>query len=120
MATDPEREHVATRAQWRCEYCRAPEDVTGYAFHIEHIKPASEGGQDHVANYALSCASCNFPKATHQTGVDPISGQQVRLFNPRKHKWRDHFKVERKIIIKGKTSVGRATVSRLKMNSDRQ
>jgi hypothetical protein len=120
MPTELEKSIVRERAGYRCEYCRAPEDVTGYAFHIEHIHPREEGGKDEVGNYALSCMPCNRAKWYHLNGQDPKTGKEERLFHPRKDKWRDHFRIEDKIHVKGKTAVGRATENRLQMNQPRQ
>ena len=120
MATEQEKAIVRKRAQGRCEYCQAPEDVAGYAFHIEHIRPRHEGGKDETSNYALSCQHCNRSKWHYLTGEDPETGKEQRLFDPRKDKWNEHFRIERKIHVRGKTPVGRATEIRLKMNQPRQ
>ncbi len=32
---------VAERAERRCEYCRAPEEVFNFAFEVEHLLPQS-------------------------------------------------------------------------------
>lgn len=85
--------------------------------HVEHINPA---GGNQVENLCLSCASCNLSKAKVTSAVDPHSGETVPLFNPRQQKWRDYFEwVEADSMIRGKTSFGRATVERLKMNIER-
>jgi 5-methylcytosine-specific restriction endonuclease McrA len=62
MSSDEEKQKVRLRAKGRCEYCLAPEDVAGYTFHIEHIKPRKEGGRDQLSNYALACGLCNLRK----------------------------------------------------------
>src|SRR3982074_3820485 len=98
------REAVVERALGKCEYCRAPQSVTGYAFHLEHIKPRSQGGKDELSNYALACAHCNYSKASHLTGEDPKTGRQEPLFNPRKDNWSKHFTFSRTTHrITGKT-----------------
>ena len=48
--------------------------------HVEHIHP--ENGDD-PENLCLSCPNCNLSKATATTAVDPETGQEVPLFNPR-------------------------------------
>jgi hypothetical protein len=120
MATDREKITVRQRAKHRCEYCHAPEHVTGYAFHIEHIRPRKRGGRDDVSNFALCCMPCNRAKWHHATGVDPQTGKEQRLFNPRKDNWARHFQIEKRLYIRGKTPVGRATESCLEMNQRRQ
>ncbi|MDX1950821.1 MAG: HNH endonuclease [Verrucomicrobiota bacterium] len=103
-----------------CEYCHAPEEVTGYAFHIEHIHPRVKDGVNEIENYALSCMPCNRAKSYHITGKDLKSGKEERLFNPRQDKWADHFKIRDKLYVCGKTAIGRATENRLQLNQPRQ
>lgn len=47
------REKVERRARWRCEYCHAPQRVSGYRFHLEHIIPKFHRGADSLSNRAL-------------------------------------------------------------------
>ncbi|HWF18458.1 MAG TPA: HNH endonuclease [Verrucomicrobiae bacterium] len=116
-----QRESIEKRALWRCEYCHAPQHVTGYNFHLEHIVPRGKGGSDHHSNRALACANCNFSKSNHLSAPDPKNGRLERLFNPRSDKWQEHFAFSRATLkISGKTSIGRATVTLLRMNSERQ
>jgi len=51
--------------------------------------------------------------------VDSQSGLTVPLFNPRVQIWNDHFNWSAldPTVIEGKTPVGRATITRLQMNS---
>jgi hypothetical protein len=115
-----ERALVERRAKGRCEYCRAPQDVCAYTFHVEHIVPRAKSGADHPANGALSCWSCNSAKRDYLTGIDPITGSEVPLFHPRRQCWEDHFTVSGDFLrIDGRTPVGRATVGRLRMNDKR-
>src|SRR5882724_6603864 len=112
---------VAQRARHRCEYCHAPEAVFNFPVEVEHIAPVSSGGSDDPSNLALSCRSCNLYKAAQQSGTDPESQQQVRLFNPREDRWDAHFHVDSESgEINGRTSIGRATVVCLEMNSPAQ
>ncbi|MGB8354392.1 MAG: HNH endonuclease [Chthoniobacteraceae bacterium] len=121
MATKSERKFVTERAGVRCEYCRAPEVITGATYHIEHIIPSVLGGADDPSNYALCCMTCNGHKAAHITGIDPKSGSEVTLFNPRHDRWDSHFRFsDANLEIKGKTQKGRATVARLRMNERKQ
>lgn len=112
---------VAFRADFRCEYCRAPEAVFNFPFEVEHILPVVRGGTDDERNLALACRSCNLRKATHLTGEDPQTGETVRIFHPREDKWHQHFVVEEENeTVRGLTPTGRATVGRLEMNSPAQ
>jgi hypothetical protein len=112
---------VSSRAKHICEYCRAPEAVFNLPFEIEHIIPLSRGGKDDENNLALSCRSCNLYKSDSVTGFDEETQIEAGIFNPRKHIWTEHFTLDRKTgEITGLTSVGKATISRLRINSNSQ
>ena len=54
----------------------------------------------------------------HVEAADNETRTTVRLFDPRRDHWGDHFHVDAdQGLIIGITPVGRATVERLKMNS---
>jgi hypothetical protein len=109
---------VALRAGHRCEYCHTPEAVFNFAFEVEHITPVCRGGDDANVNLALSCRVCNLRKSTHITGVDPESAEEVRLFDPRRDVWDEHFQIDADSgRVLGLTQIGRASVVRLEMNS---
>ena len=112
------RSQVEQRAQKRCEYCHAPQNACGYRFHLEHLRPRTLGGSDAPHNRALACASCNLAKADKVTGIDPVTGEEVALFNPRINKWSEHFRWSESQMIEGLTPTGRATVATLSMNSE--
>ena len=79
--------------------------------------PRSAGGETVFDNLCLACPSCNRYKAYRQTAVDPISEQEVSLFHPQLQLWKEHFAwSEDATEIIGLTSVGRATISALRMN----
>ncbi len=113
------RELVLARAQGCCEYCLAPLPLVAAitTFHVEHIVPRSRGGHTIESNLALSCPNCNLHKATHVTAVDPDTGEEVLLFNPRTQAWQEHFALsdDRAHVI-GITPIGRATVAALRFN----
>jgi hypothetical protein len=112
---------VAQRAAHHCEYCRAPEAVFNFPFEVEHVIPPARGGLDIESNWALSCRSCNLYKSIHVEGTFPGATTLVRLFDPRRDIWAEHFRVtaeDGRII--GVTDVGRATVTRLQMNTPAQ
>lgn len=70
-----------------------------------------------VENLALSCQGCNNHKYTKTTWHDPLTGEEVNLFNPRLQEWNDNFTWSADVTeILGTTVVGRATVDALKMN----
>ena len=112
---------VAERAGHRCEYCRAPEAIFNFPFEVEHVIPASKGGVDDESNRALACRSCNLFKSDHLMGPDAETNEKANLFDPRRDSWILHFRFQSDSkTIEGLTSVGRATVERLRMNSPLQ
>jgi hypothetical protein len=118
---NPNYPFVSARARHACEYCRAPEVVFNLPFEVEHIKPQARGGETTEDNLALSCRSCNLYKSNHVLAVDELTRQDVSLFNPRRDAWHEHFTVDEETgEIRGLTANGRATVSRLRINSAAQ
>ncbi len=118
---NPNYSFVSSRAGHICEYCHAPEAVFNLPFEVEHIFPLSRGGDNNENNLALSCRSCNLYKSDSVTGVDEDTQIEVRIFNPRKDTWTENFALDRKTgKITGLTAIGKATISRLRMNSSAQ
>lgn len=113
------REFVRRRAEYRCEYCLLPQRFSEFTHHIEHIIAKQHGGSDDSDNLALACHRCNLHKGPNLTGVDPLSGDVVPLFHPRRDRWAHHF-AARGIRVEGITPVGRATVELLAMNDARR
>ena len=103
------------RAGHRCEYCRIHEADDPFAFHLEHIVPKKHGGSDDASNLAWSCHSCNLGKGSNLSGR--VRGEVVALFNPRRQRWRSHFRWNGPVLI-GRTKCGRATIQVLNMNDD--
>lgn len=92
-----------------------------HRFPIDHIIPRVFGGSDAPDNLALACHACNSHKYQKQTAFDPRRKNPVRLFNPRRDKWKTHFAWNRsKTRIAGRTAIGRVTVVALDLNSERQ
>ena len=113
------RTFVRTRANNRCEYCLLPQDASSLRHHIEHVIPRQHGGSNDPANLALACHRCNLSKGPNLTGIDPITGEIVPLFDPRRNGWSDHFRF-RGPVIEGLTPIGRATIKVLSMNDTRR
>ena len=59
-------------------------------------------------------------KSNRQTSIDPASGQECNLFNPRQDAWGEHFiwSANGTEII-GLTPTGRATIAQLQLNRPR-
>jgi len=86
------RNRIRMRAENRCEYCRiSQEDVPHFPFHIEHIIARKHFGTNHTSNLCWSCQLCNLFKSSNLSGVDRATGRVVRLFHPRRQKWKRHF-----------------------------
>ena len=102
---------VIKRAKGLCEYCRSRNSHSPGPFVVDHIIPKVRGGKTTLSNLALACSGCNGRKHAKTTGTDPLTGKSVRLFNPRRQEWQDHFawSEDDKLII-GLTATGRATV----------
>ena len=110
---------VRTRARNCCEYCLLPQDSCSLTHHIEHVVARQHGGTDDHSNLALACHRCNLRKGPNLTGIDPITGEIVPLFDPRRDRWLDHFRF-RGPVIEGVTAVGRTTIKVLSMNDTRR
>ncbi|BAC89610.1 HNH endonuclease [Gloeobacter violaceus] len=109
---------VRNWAKHRCSYCLLEQEYAGgFTLEIEHISPVQKGGTNVEANLALSCKWCNLSKGTKIDGLDPVTGNIVRLFNPRIDNWSEHFQwATDKVTLEDKTEIGRATVLALNMN----
>lgn len=111
------RQQVRERAKCLCEYCHSSEDASAARFEIDHIQPRSLGGLDTLENLALACQRCNSYRYNFTEGIDPESQLVVKLFNPRCDQWQQHFIWEKGgLMIRGQTSIGRATCDRLDLN----
>lgn len=106
---------VIARAGNRCEYCLLPQRGQEATFHVDHVIPIAERGETRLDNLALACVSCSLRKGARRGLQDPVTGDWVPLFDPRRDSWAEHFRwcdVE----IEGVTPTGRATVTALAMN----
>ncbi|BCM89812.1 hypothetical protein IAD21_01660 [Abditibacteriota bacterium] len=108
---------VRERARGLCEYCRSPEDFNTDPFSIEHIYPLARGGSNDESNLALSCLGCNLAKGVRIDALDPVSGQRLPLFHPRRDQWREHFQWSENFQeVEARTMVGRVTTLALDLN----
>ena len=113
------RRRVAATARHRCGYCLTSQRISGAQLHVEHIIPRAQGGTSDEANLWLACAWCNSYKWTKTRALDPETGEEVPLFNPRFQRWSDHFRwSDDGIRIIGLTPTGRATVLALRLNNE--
>lgn len=112
------RDRIRQQAGDRCGYCLSAQKYVFGSLEVEHIIPRALGGTDDESNLWLACRMCNNYKAARIHHLDPISGHEVRLFNPRADAWNEHFmwSVDSTQII-GQTACGRATVLALQLNN---
>ena len=84
MAWIPERlrRQVNERARGRCEYCQTQESIV-IEMEIDHIIPVSREGETSLVNLCLSCSGCNVFKRDLVAAIDPETGAETALFNPR-------------------------------------
>jgi len=92
-------QEVRRRARERCEYCLMPEAFSSLKHVIDHIIARQHEGQTITENLALCCGRCNRYKGPNIAGIDPTTGQLVRLFNPRSDEWTVHFRWEVRLLL---------------------
>lgn len=108
---------VAARARGYCEYCKSHEDFSSASYAVEHIIPRFKMGSDELDNLAYSCLGCNAYKHTKISFVDPETGFETYIFNPRTQIWTDHFCWDDScLMLIGLTPTGRATIELLRLN----
>ena len=111
-------EIIRRQAKNRCGFCLNPQELMPYKLEIEHIFPKALGGESTEENLWLACRECNSHKAKKIKAVDTLTGKTVKLFNPRRQSWREHFEFNQdNSQIIGKTACGRATVESLQINN---
>jgi hypothetical protein len=111
------RANVAAQARYRCGYCLTSESIVGTPMELDHLIPEALGGATEEANLWLACSLCNDAKNRRIAFEDPVSGELVRLFNPRHQDWHEHFRwSDNGCLIIGSTPTGRATVAALNLN----
>jgi 5-methylcytosine-specific restriction endonuclease McrA len=110
------RRLVEERAKWQCEYCLLPGNVSFFSHEIDHIIAEKHNGKTEQDNLAYTCWRCNRYKGSDLGSFDPQTNRFNFLFNPRKQKWSEHFKIENSTIM-GLTPEGRTTVKLLQLNT---
>jgi hypothetical protein len=92
-----------------------PSEHDPLPFQVDHIIAEQHGGETVLVNLAWSCLHCNKHKGPNIAGLDPVSGQLVLLYHPRRQRWERHFAWDGPILV-GRTRVGRATIRVLAIN----
>ena len=112
---DALRSQVIQRAGDRCEYCGLSQKGQEAVFHVDHVHPVSLGGPTELENLALACVSCSLRKSARAHAMDPLTGEFVPLYHPRRDLWNLHFRWT-SCEVTGISAPGRATVMALAMN----
>ncbi|MFN5515730.1 MAG: HNH endonuclease [Cyanobacteriota bacterium] len=111
------RRRVSDRANHSCEYCLIPEALSLSSHHVDHIIAEKHGGHTTPENLALSRSLCNQTKGSDIASIDPNTAETVRLYNPRKDIWTEHFTLEVATgLIQPQTAIGRVTAKLLRIN----
>ena len=121
--SEQQKEAVKRRAGYRCEYCH----ITHWELQVDHIVPRSRRRRGFAAetieniddpeNLAAACAHCNRLKDDFVTGRDPLSNREIRLFDPRRDDWDQHFAWSHDYLrLLPLSDIGGATIARLRMN----
>jgi hypothetical protein len=76
---------------------------------------ASTAALSGIGNLAYACILCNRYKGTDIASIDH-SGRPIRLFDPRRDSWGEHFKLDGP-IIQPLTPVGEVTARMLRLNA---
>ncbi len=120
LISDSLRQAVVQRAANRCEYCRLPQESQVGTFPVDHIVPVSLDGPTELDNLALTCPRCNALKWMHVEAADPVTGENVPLFNPRTDIWSHHFRWNQDDSAKldPLTPIARATTELLQLNAE--
>lgn len=45
-----------------CLYCGEKETEEGPTWHLDHVRPLSDGGTNHISNLVIACPTCNLRK----------------------------------------------------------
>lgn len=113
------RQLINDRAGGKCEYCLIHQDFSIYSHEVDHAVAVKHGGSSTEENLVLACLSCNRYKGSDLTSIDPITKEITSLFNPRSHKWSNHFQLKESSIL-GITAIGRTTIFLLKLNEPKR
>ena len=110
------KRRVWQRASGCCEYCRMPSEFYLAPYQIDHVIAEQHGGRTSLSNLALACFHCNLKKGPNIAGRDSVTRRTMRLFNPRKDRWDNHFRWHGAKLV-GRTAIGRTTIQVLDINN---
>jgi hypothetical protein len=108
------RAEVVRRAKFPCEYCLLHEHDAVFPHEVDHIISRQHGGGETSDNLAYACMVCNRYKGSNIASLS-AAGDLIPLFNPRKDRWEDHFRLSG-AIIEPLDSTGEVTVRVMRLN----
>lgn len=88
------RRFVRDRAHHACEYCLISEISVFVPHEVDHVIAEKYGGQTDENNLALACTLCNKYKGSDLASIDPSNRAIVRLYQPGRDRWCDHFQLK--------------------------
>lgn len=119
MISKEKADRVRRTADNRCGYCLSSQRYVMAKLEVEHIIPRALGGSDEEENLWLSCSLCNRYKGIQLEAIDLQTNKVVRLFNPRRQVWNEHFTWSSDgVRIIGLTETGRVSVDALQLNNE--
>lgn len=110
------RRQITEAANNCCEYCLVPRAVAFASYHIDHIISEKQGGGTVFANLALACRLCNLSKGSSIAAWHEYQDALIRLFNPRKDRWNQHFVMRESGLFVARTEIGQGTIKVLNLN----
>jgi len=108
------KKQIRERAHFCCEYCLSFEGHSYIKFQIEHIISLKHGGLTELSNLALACFFCNNAKGS-DLGTIVTNDELIRFYHPRKDKWKEHFELDKHVILP-KTDIAKGTIKILGLN----
>ena len=110
------RAEIAQRAEWHCEYCLIHREDSAFPHEVDHIVSRKHGGSSTPNNLAYACVICNRYKGSDVASIELRTGEVIRLFDPRRDRWTDHFRIDG-ALIEPITIVGSTTARLLRLNA---
>jgi hypothetical protein len=109
------RRLVESRADGICEYCLIAAADTILGCQVDHVISEKHSGSTTEENLAMACVYCNQGKGSDIGSISWTTGEFVRLFNPRKDHWSEHFRLI-DYRIDAQTEIGAVTARILQFN----
>ena len=109
------RKLVQSRAFDRCEYCLLELSDAGFQHEIDHVISRKHGGTSNPENLAFACYLCNRYKGSDIASLHPTTGELMRLYDPRKDRWAEHFRISG-AVLQPLTDIGATTAQLLRLN----